>query len=115
MKIHLSKIERPEGFEIGSLPKGKCHLTCNNEDAENIWVAKDEENKVMYLLNHALNMYPFPSWGMELPLRSSFDIGEIRGETPDDTEFSVCPEVYKAFKESNALDDNNEVIYENLT
>lgn len=109
MKIHLSKIEREENFHIGEhLPKGKCNLTCFGEDSESIWVAHDEENKVMYLLNHAINMYPYPSWGMELPLATKYDIGSIRGESADETEFSVCPEVYYSMKEAGFIGENDE-------
>lgn len=110
MKIHLSKIERPEGFSIyESLEKGKCDLCCDGEDFESIWVAKDEANNVMYLLNNALNFYPFSSWGMELPLSKEFDILEIIGESVEDTEFSVCPEVYNQLKEMILLNDDDEL------
>ena len=117
MKIHLSKIIRPEGFSIGEdLPKGKCILTCNNEDpeTENIWVAKDDENKVMYLLNNSLHFYPFPSWGIELPLSEEFDISKIRGKTVDDTEFSVCLEVYNQYVDAELLNEEDEINIEKL-
>lgn len=68
MKLIKSTIKRDK--PIGELPHGKVTITMEGTDAESIWVAKDEENKVMYLLNHALMFYPVPSWGMELPLTS---------------------------------------------
>lgn len=73
-------------------------------DAESIWVAKDAENKVMYLLNHALMFYPVPSWGMELPLTSgSIDLHKYRGDTFEETQFTVCEEAYNGL--SDFLDE----------
>lgn len=66
MKLHKSQIKRKES--ISYLPLGKVKITMKGTDPESIWVAVDEENKVMYLLNHALMFYPIPTWGMELPL-----------------------------------------------
>ena len=51
MKITESSIKR-EGV-IFDLPKHKHQITFGDM-SENIWVAIDRENKVMYLLNHAL-------------------------------------------------------------
>ena len=59
MKLIKSTIKRDK--PIGELPHGKVRITMQGENAESIWVAKDEENKVMYLLNHALMSYPIPS------------------------------------------------------
>lgn len=61
-------------------------------DKEGIWVAKDEENKVMYLLNHALMFHPLPSWGMELPLCDEIDLHKYRGDKFEDTDMTVCEE-----------------------
>jgi len=95
MKIHKSKIETP----IESLPKGKARLTVNGLDPENIWVAYDAPNGVMFLLNHALAFYPFPSWGTEWPLSSGVDVGVARGESFDDTEITMHAEAYEHMKE----------------
>lgn len=98
MYIRKSKIHRET--PIGELPKGRVRLTCGGPDTvESIWVAKDEQNKVMYLLNHALCFYPFPSWGMELPLQSSIDVLKYRGDSPDETDITVCEETCEALKE----------------
>lgn len=60
MFIRKSKIENQ--VPIGELPKGKIMIEMTGDDTpESIWVAKDEKNKVMYLLNHALMFYPIPS------------------------------------------------------
>lgn len=92
MKLHKSSIKRSE--KISELPKGKVTITMNGEDPEGIWIAKDTENNVMYLLNHALMFYPMPSWGMELPLKSRIDLHPYRGDDFDSTEFTVCEETY---------------------
>ena len=69
-------------------------------DSESIWVANDEENKVMYLLNHALMFYPVPSWGMELPLQfGPVDLHPYRGDKFEDTKFTVYEEMYNALAE----------------
>ena len=93
MKVFRSTNETP----LDSLPKGKVHLTCNGNDPEGIWVAKDEVNKKMYLLNHAVNFYPVPSWGSEWPLGSTLDVGEARGKNSDETVLTYHAEVYDDF------------------
>lgn len=102
MKLIKSTIKRNK--PIGELPHGKVTITMEGTDAESIWVAKDEENKVMYLLNHALMFYPVPSWGMELPLTlGSIDLHKYRGDTFEETQFTVCEEAYNAL--SDFLDE----------
>ena len=97
MKIKKSTIARTSS--IGELPAGKITISLNGSEKEGIWVAKDEENKVMYLLNHAIMFYPFPTWGMELPLQDEIDLFPYRGESIDDTEFTVCEEAYEVLKQ----------------
>lgn len=70
----------------------------NDPTPESIWVAMDEENKVMYLLNHSIAMFPYPSWGMELPLGKRVDINKHRNEDPNKTTIIVCKEAYKALE-----------------
>lgn len=85
---------------IAELPKRKIILTDGPHDPipESIWVAMDEENKKMYLLNHAIAMFPYPSWGMELPLQKSIDINNHRAKTPEQTVMIVCKEAYEALE-----------------
>ena len=97
MKIKKSTIVRP--FSIDELPAGKIIINLKGAEREGIWVAKDEENKVMYLLNHSVMFYPFPSWGMELPLQDEIDLFPYRGESTDETEFTVCEETYELLKQ----------------
>ena len=94
MKILLSENSKP----LEKMEQGKVRLTVNGEDPENIWVARDHESKKMYLLNHALAFFPFPSWGTEFPLQNSIDVAEIRGESPDDTVLTVHKEAYDNMK-----------------
>lgn len=102
MKLIKSTIKRDK--PIGELPHGKVTITMEGTGAESIWVAKDEENKVMYLLNHALMFYPVPSWGMELPLTlGSIDLHKYRGDTFEETQFTVCEEAYNGL--SDFLDE----------
>jgi len=95
MKILKSNVTTP----IDTLPKGKTRLTVNGGDTEGIWVANDEKNKVMFLLNHALAFYPFPSWGTEWPLGHSVDVGAARGKSVEDTVITMHPEAYDHIKE----------------
>lgn len=97
MKIKKSTIVRP--FSIDELPAGKIIINLKGAEREGIWVAKDEENKVMYLLNHSIMFYPFPSWGMELPLQDEIDLFPYRGKSTDETEFTVCEEAYEVLKQ----------------
>lgn len=96
--MHIRKSTKQKK-SLSELPKGKVTITCKGELTENIWVAKDEENKVMYLLSHALVFYPMPSWGMELPLQEKVDLYKYRGDTFEDTDITVCEETYEALKE----------------
>ena len=97
MKIKKSTIARP--FSIGELPAGKITINLKGAERESIWAAKDEKNKVMYLVNHSVMFYPFPSWGMELPLQDEIDLFPYRGESTDETEFTVCEEAYEILKQ----------------
>lgn len=104
MFIRKSKIERTGS--IGELPKSKVRISMKGGDIEHIWVAIDEENKVMYLLNHALMFYPMPSWGMELPLtRDTIDLHKYRGDSIDETDITMCEEAYNSLKEFIGEDD----------
>jgi hypothetical protein len=76
------------------IPKGKVILTVNGKDPENIWIAIDNDKKKMYLLNHALAFYPFPSWGSEWDLANSLDVGKAKGKSPDDTILTLHQEAY---------------------
>lgn len=87
---------------IGNLPKSKVTITFKengNSNGEGIWVAEDKENNLMYLLNHAVGFYPFPSWGMELPLKKEIDLMSYRGKTFEDTKYTLCEEAYNNVKE----------------
>lgn len=108
MKIHKSTIERPEGFSIDNLEAGRARITMKGEDPEGIWVRKDPENKVMYLANDAVMFFPMPSWGMELPLCEEIDLYPYRGDTYNDTEFTVCNEVYEHLTKSNFIKEDDE-------
>ena len=91
MKFFKSKVEK----DLDTLPKGKADLTIGGEDHETIWVAKDEESGKMFLLNHAVAFYPFPSWGSEWPIGDSVDIKEARGDAPIDMNLTFHKEMYE--------------------
>lgn len=106
--MHIRKSTKQKK-PIAELPRGKARITCKGELPEGIWVAKDEENKVMYLLNHALMFYPLPSCGMELPLKEEIDLYKYRGDKFEDTDITVCEEAYEALKE--LINDEDEFDY----
>lgn len=95
MKILRSANTTP----LEEMEKGKVRLTVSGNDSENIWVAKDPENNKMYLLNHALAFYPFPSWGTEWELASTLDVAKARGESPDETVLTFHSEAYEYLKD----------------
>lgn len=103
MKFYKSTIENTS---LSELEKGKVKLHVNNEDVEGIWVAKDPENKKMYLLNHALAFYPVPSWGSEWDLASEINVAEVRGETPNDVVLTFHNDAYEHLKEFIDSEDN---------
>ena len=77
---------------LNQMELGKVRLTVNGQDTENIWIKRDSDK--CYLQNHALNLYPYPSWGLELPYSSNIDIAELRGETPEDGILVLHPEAF---------------------
>lgn len=101
MKFYKSNTTK----DINSLERDKIKLSVKGEDVEGIWVAKDPENKKMYLLNHALAFYPIPSWGTEWDLANTLDVAKARGEEFSDTVLTFHPEAFKHFEEF-MLDDN---------
>lgn len=104
MKLTKSTIEKP----INEMVKGKCSLSCDGE-VENIWVAKDEESGKMFLLNHAVCIFPLPSWGTELPLGDSFDITEMRGPGFDDTKLTLHKEAFDYLNEKGMIKEDGEL------
>ena len=54
----------------------------------------------MYLLNHALGFYPYPSWGSEWPLSDSIDIEKARGANISETILILHPKTYDFLKNS---------------
>lgn len=103
MKVRKSSIERKSG--IRQLPIGKALIRCSTCKPEYAWVAKDEENKVMYLLNSLVSFHPMPSWGMELPLGEDVDVTDYRGASTAFTDITVCSEMYKHLKPYIGDDD----------
>ncbi len=50
--------------------------------------------------------YPMPSWGMELPLAEGrINLHKYRGNSFDETDFTVCAEAYESLKEYIDKDD----------
>jgi len=73
----------------------------------------DQVNKKMYLINHAVAFFPFPSWGTEWELSNQVDVGEARGDAPEDTKLTFHPEAYKMitqFLDSEGMMDIEEYI-----
>ena len=98
MNIQKSTINKTP---IADLPKSKVRVTFKengNSNGEGIWVAEDKENNLMYLLNHAVGFYPFPSWGMELPLKKEIDLMSYRGETFEDTKYTLVKKLITMLK-----------------
>lgn len=96
--MHIRKSTKQKK-PITELPHGRTRITCKGKLPEGIWIAKDEENRVMYLLNHAIMFFPLPSWGMELPLKEEIDLYKYRGDKFEDLDITVCEEAYEALKE----------------
>lgn len=94
---------------IDKLPKGKARLTVNGTEPENIWVARDEDNKVMYLLNHALAFFPLPSWGSEWPIGGSIDVAEARGKTFEDGKLTLHPEAFDFLQSKGLIKEDGEL------
>lgn len=91
MKIHKSKINTTH---LETLPKTKISISMEGDGWESVWVAKDEEHRLYYLLNAPLMFYPMNAWGMELPMENNQDLHKYRGDSFDETEFTVAAEAY---------------------
>ena len=107
MKIRKSSIKH--NGSIRKLPIGKALIRCSTCKPEYAWVAKDEKNKVMYLLNSLVSFHPIPSWGMEVPLGDDVDVTDYRGASTEFTDITVCSEMYKHLKPY--ISDNDEFDY----
>lgn len=96
-------------IDLDSIEHSKTRLFTPGDGGETPWVKKDVENNVMYLSNHALAFYPYPSWGAQLPLSSNLNIEDIRGKSPDDCTLTLHPEAYEVIepflnKKTNEID-----------
>ena len=99
------KGEQKDTIESGEL--GKMRLVVDGEDTENIWVRRLPNDKVSVLQNHALNLYPFSSWGTIIPsIGSQFDLKEMR----DKFQLELHPEAYDGYLEQGAIDKDGNFI-----
>ena len=88
------------------MPFAKKRIHIDGKDYENIWIFNDALNNKIYFANHALMLYPFSSWGMELSTPWDGNMKPIMGETPDDCTITLHPDAYDAMKKKKFLNDD---------
>ena len=77
---------------------GKMRLVVNGEDPENIWVKRF--NGYSVLQNHAINLFPFESWGAIIPsVNGEFDLNGIR----ESMVLELHPEAYDEYVKQSII------------
>lgn len=77
-----------------------------------MWAAVDESHNLMYLLNDALSLYPYSSWGLELPLKDEINLYPYLME--NDPELIFCEEAYQGYYDKGFLKEDGTIDVENF-
>lgn len=83
----------------------KIRLTEEDDIPESIWAKKDKENKKYYLQNDSIALFPYHSWGLEIPFDNT-DITQIKGNSPDKAVLTLHYEAYDFMMENKLIDKN---------
>lgn len=84
---------------------GKMRLTVDGEDPENIWVKRFTDYAV--LQNHALNLFPFESWGVIIPSTgSTYDLRNI----VEASGLELHPEAWEEYVKAGIINDDGSYI-----
>ena len=94
---------------LSEMVMDKIRLTEKDEMSERIWVKKDDKNKKYYLQNDSLALYPYHSWGLEIPFDNT-DITEIKGNNPDETVLVIHYEAYDYMIFKKIIDNDGNVV-----
>ena len=74
--------------------------------SENIWIGHKEGEATCVLRNHAVGMYPYPSWGMVIPYN-----GAVNLETYwDQAEIALHPEAWNDYVNAGTITSEGEFI-----
>ncbi len=104
MKYIRMEISEP----LADLKLKKVLLTVAGENGETPWVKTLSDGRQV-LQNHALNFYPFPSWGMVLPAGDTIDLREYF----EKEEISLHPEAYDKLTEAGTIDKDGLYVEKN--
>lgn len=96
---------------LKKMEKMQIFLTLEGEKKEHIWVRKDGDK--CYLQNHAVMLYPYPSWGLELDFAEKIDILQLLKKNPKDTTLIFHEDTIKFF--TNFIDKDNEFMLAKYT
>ena len=112
MKIHRSKFN--ETIEkIGKSPvrvRVSCKDGSGNDNVEGLYVARDWDHRVQYLMNAPVFFMPMNAWGLEFKIGET-DLYKYRGKDFDETEFSVVGERYDQLVENGWLDPETDEFF----
>ena len=97
---------------ISDLPHIHICTHVNKKDREGMWAAVDESHNLMYLLNDALSLYPYSSWGLELPLKDEINLYPYLME--NDPELIFCEEAYQGYYDKGFLKEDGTIDVENF-
>lgn len=107
MAIKYIKSSHTDPLKVGEM--GKMMLTLTGEGSESIWVKRFSDYSV--LQNHAINLYPFESWGAVIPsVGDEFNLADIR----ESMVIELHPEAYDEYvKQSIIQEDGTFIVPDN--
>lgn len=103
MAVKYTRSAHTDPLKDGTM--GKMRLVVNGEDPENIWVKRFSGYSV--LQNHALNFFPFESWGAIIPSTGTeFDVNDIR----ETMTLELHPEAYDEYVKQSIIQEDGTFI-----
>jgi hypothetical protein len=92
--------------QFEEISNSKMRLTDGDDMPENIWIKRLPDGRVS-LLNHALGLYPFPSWGsVHTPVNGEIDVEPMKNAEPSIIE--LLPWVFDEMVSTGMLSEAGE-------
>jgi hypothetical protein len=89
-------------YSLSECREVKVKLTDNKPPNENIWVAHKDGDENCFLLNHALALHPFSSWG-SMCKYGTIDVSKFKEE--ENPVMSLHPEAFDSMLEAGFINE----------